>query len=146
MGGTSFVLDWGGLDIMVKNSIAKARKNQTVLGKIGEAMRSSTVERFSLGETPEGKSWTPSQRALKEDGQTLVNKEALRKSIVFETTSDRVVWGSNEEYARIHQLGGETGRNHAVTIEARPYIGLSSDDEEEILDILKKHMLLVLDE
>jgi len=31
------------------------------------------------------------------------------------------IWSSNP-YSRIHELGGKTGRNHATTIPARPYV------------------------
>ena len=32
------------------------------------------------------------------------------------------VIGSNLAYARIHELGGQTGRNHSVKLPARPYL------------------------
>lgn len=40
--------------------------------------------------------------------------------------------GSNVPYARIHQLGGKAGRNHKVTIPARPFLGLSSEAKQAI--------------
>jgi phage virion morphogenesis protein len=47
-------------------------------------------------------------------------------------------------YARIHQLGGKAGRGHAVTLPARPYIGISEDDIKEARAIIRDHMVAVL--
>ena len=33
-----------------------------------------------------------------------------------------VAVGTDVDYARIHEFGGKTGRGHAVTIKARPYL------------------------
>ena len=48
--------------------------------------------------------------------------------------------GSNLRYARIHQLGGLTGRGHKAKIPARPYLGLTKEERmyalEDIADIL----------
>lgn len=41
-------------------------------------------------------------------------------------------------YAAIHQFGGKAGRGHAVTIPARPYVGLSRDRTERILAYARK--------
>ncbi|MDO5296733.1 MAG: phage virion morphogenesis protein [bacterium] len=39
--------------------------------------------------------------------------------------------GSNIRYARIHQLGGLTGRGHKAKIPARPYLGLTQQQKEK---------------
>lgn len=48
--------------------------------------------------------------------------------------------GAVEKYAAIHQFGGEAGRDGAVTIPARPYLGFDEEDvdilSEELLDYL----------
>ena len=48
--------------------------------------------------------------------------------------------GSNLRYARIHQLGGLTGRGHKAKIPARPYLGLTKEERmyalEDIGEIL----------
>ena len=43
--------------------------------------------------------------------------------------------GSNKDYARIHQLGGDAGRNKKTKIIARPYLNLG---EKELNNILKE--------
>ncbi|NDV18265.1 phage virion morphogenesis protein [Pseudodesulfovibrio sp. JC047] len=76
----------------------------------------------------------------------LVDKGAsgLMGSIGYEASTNDVVWGTNKVYARIHQLGGETGRGHAVTLPERPYIGISEDDIDEARAILADHLVGVL--
>lgn len=58
------------------------------------------------------------------------------------------VWGIDLNvipYARIHELGGQAGRNHAATIPPRPYIGPSIQSFQNetlptIIDIMLKRL------
>jgi len=144
MGGTSFKLDWGGLDRMLGTAVTKARQGKAAMEEIGEMLVSSTVERFDSSTAPDGSRWTPSQRAEKEGGKTLVDTGRLRGSIGYEASPDQVVVGSNLVYARIQQLGGKAGRNHAVELPARPYLGVSDDDIDEARAILADHLVGIL--
>jgi phage virion morphogenesis protein len=110
------------------------------MAEIGEALVSSTVERFESGEGPDGTAWKPSQRAEKEGGKTLVDTGRLRGSIGYEASPASVSVGSNLVYARIHQLGGKAGRKHAVTLPPRPYLGFSEEDIKEARAILAEHL------
>lgn len=144
MGGTSFKLDWNGMDRMVGSAVGGAARTQGVMAEIGEMLTSSTVERFDAGQGPDGESWEPSRRAEQEGGKTLVDTGRLRGSIGYEASPAQVAVGSNVASARIHQLGGQTGRGHAVTLPARPYIGISEDDIKEARAILRDHLVAVL--
>jgi phage virion morphogenesis protein len=53
-----------------------------------------------------------------------------------------VIYGSNMEYARIHQKGGETGRGKKTKIPARPYMGVPKDFERNFFDDPKIRELL----
>ena len=44
------------------------------------------------------------------------------------------------EYAGIHQFGGMAGRNRSTEIPARPYLGLSAEDRDEILDAASDYL------
>lgn len=55
---------------------------------------------------------------------------------------DSAIIGSNLAYAAIHQLGGQAGKNKKVTIPARPYLKLTDDDLEEIINYVK-HFLYI---
>ena len=42
-----------------------------------------------------------------------------------------VAVGTDVDYARIHEFGGKTGRGHAVTIKARPYLRPALDENRD---------------
>ena len=67
-------------------------------------------------------------------GQILQVTGQLASSISTHYDEDSAVIGSNLDYAAIHQLGGQTGRKKAVSIPARPYLQLTDEDFEEILE------------
>lgn len=89
----------------------------------------------------------------------------LAGSIGYDVTEDEVRVGATPIYAAIHQLGGtiskpagsrwmvgrrfarradgDGGREvaipaHTITIPARPYLGVSAEDEEDILDMAER--------
>ena len=64
----------------------------------------------------------------------------LAASINTYYDNDSAVIGSNLEYAAIHQLGGQAGKNKSVEIPARPYLFLTNDDYDEILHEINKHL------
>ena len=73
--------------------------------------------------------WTPSQRASSEGDVTLQQTGRLASSIVTDYDAASVVIGSNVEYARIHQLGGQAGRGRKVELPARPYLPITADGD-----------------
>ncbi|WP_419787219.1 phage virion morphogenesis protein [Pseudodesulfovibrio sp.] len=144
MGGTSFKLDWGGLDKVLGSAVSKAGQSKAAMEEIGEMLTSSTVERFDSSTGPDGEAWPISQRAEKEGGKTLVDTGRLRGSIGYEASPDQVVVGSNLVYSRIHQLGGEAGRGHSLKLPPRPYLGISQGDIKEARAILADHLARIL--
>lgn len=56
----------------------------------------------------------------------------LRSSIASSVTQTGFKLGTSLVYARIHQRGGQAGRNHATTIPARPYLVFQDEDIQEI--------------
>ncbi len=73
-------------------------------------------------------------------GKTLTDTAQLRKSIEHRATGDEVtvgsLTGSNLKYARIHQMGGRAGRGLSVDLPARPYLGVSKQDAEDIREMV----------
>lgn len=165
-GKTGVSLNWGGLDKVVGRVAHKIANRKLLLESVGEALVSSTFQRFMDEEDPTGKKWEPSQRAkptedkrapMRRDakgrllkgsgkitkgnkgGKTLQDTGSLRDSIDYATTPDSVMVGSNPDkmgtnkvYAAIHQFGGKAGRGRKVTIPARPFVGISKEDMEEV--------------
>lgn len=117
----------------------------------------STQRRFADGKGPDGEAWKPSWRVQEKGGKTLIDSGRLLNSITSDSGDDFAEWGSNVIYARIHQLGGEIlpkskkalffrtpdggGRSvKKVTMPDRPYLGINEDDEENIIDIVNRHL------
>lgn len=133
-GGCS--LNWGGLDRAIEQAARKIAHRKLLMESVGEALVSGAVERFSKEEAPDGTKWEASRRALEESGQTLTDSARLKTSVDYAATDDSVMVGSNLAYARIHQLGGRAGRGRKVKLPARPYLGVSKADMEEV-----KHLI-----
>jgi phage virion morphogenesis protein len=115
--------------------------------EIGDYMITATRSRFDTETAPDGSKWaalSPRYAARKArmrsvvDGGTriLAKRGTLRDTIRYKASRSDVVIGSNEVYAAIHQLGGQAGRGRKATIPARPFLGISPQDQEEILRIL----------
>lgn len=127
-----------------------------IMNAIAEGIRTSTLERFRSEESPEGTKWSPSIRASKQGGKTLTKSAVLKNSIRAEADGSGAAVGTNLAYAATHQFGDERtirakkgrylrfqigGRwvsipSVRVNIPARPFLGISKEDEEEIRAIL----------
>ena len=156
-------LNWGGLDKALLGAARRLSERRLLMDGIGEMLVSSTIQRFEDEEGPDGKAWEPSIRATpsedsrapvrrgkdgrllkgsgkkikgRKGGKTLTDTARLRKSIEHRATGDEVTVGSNVEYARIHQMGGRAGRGLSVDLPARPYLGVSKQDAEDIREMV----------
>lgn len=105
-----------------------------LMDEVANIIERSTVERFRSNIAPDGQKWLPSERVMRaqEPASTLVDSGHLRDSITSQSDGDSAEVGSNEHYALIHQEGGQTGRNHATKLPARPYLGLSRGDKIDV--------------
>ena len=111
---------------------------------VGEHLLTSVEERFETQTSPDGAAWqalspvTVAQRLRSSSTApvTILRQSGrLAGSINYEANSEQTRVGTSLVYAAIHHFGGEAGRGHAVTIPARPYLGLSPEDEEAIIKI-----------
>lgn len=120
-----------------------------LMDAIGMGLEASTVERFNeTSRAPDGTPWKPSI-AADEGRRTLVQRGHLRDSITHRAGPRSVRVGTNVLYAAVHQLGAviraktarglvfrigrEWRRVREVRIPARPFLGVSAEDEEMIL-------------
>ncbi len=127
----------------------------------GVTLEAATLDRFDREEAPSGLAWEKSQRAIDEGGKTLTDTGMLRQSVHSVASGNKVEVGTNKIYAGIHQFGfsgSVTVGKHTRTIDrafgkalkqpvtfevdaferlvnmpARPYLGLSAEDETELL-------------
>jgi phage virion morphogenesis protein len=111
---------------------------------VGEHLLNSVKDNFENESAPDGTRWktlsqvTRDKRSKKYGNAPVTILRAsgdLMNSINMQASSDDARIGSSLIYAAIHQLGGDAGRGKKVTIPARPYLGLSTADEEEIFAI-----------
>lgn len=127
---------------------------------IGLELRDATDRRFKRGVDPDERPWPKSMRAYLQGGQTLRDTGLLQSSITFapdRTGLDFGVIGSNLKYARIHQYGGVIRPKKAkaltfaladgtlvkvkkVVMPARPYIGLSVTDKDDLVELTTEYM------
>lgn len=85
--------------------------------------------------------WSPAYAATRHGGQSLLEgKGHLLDSLTAFADAQTAGWGTNVKYAAIHQFGGKAGRNRQVDIPARPYFGVSDDNEQEFLDITERYL------
>jgi len=162
LGGEARTL--GALDLIAERLADKT----PLMRDISAQILTSTQLRFETQSGPDGVAWKPSIRALATGGVTLTDTARLRDSFIAANTSDTAEVGSNVEYAPTHQFGRtkvEQVKPHARRIEqafgkplrfavyqsvgeysrkpnipARPMLGLSSDDQGDILDLAERHL------
>ncbi len=127
-----------------------------IMNAIAEGIRTSTLERFRSEESPEGTKWKPSIRATRQGGKTLTKSAGLKNSIRAQADGSGAAVGTNMAYAATHQFGDErtirakksrylrfqigdrwvSVPSVRVNIPARPFLGISKEDEEEIKAML----------
>lgn len=125
-----------------------------VMEDIGEYLLRTTRDRFVEEEDPEGNAWQPLSEATKARKRRNVDKVLTRdgylRDIVIRASRDSVEVGSPRIYAGTHQFGaergsfGSTGRGSPIPfgdIPARPFLGLSADDRDEIGELVREFIL-----
>ena len=124
----------------------KGENLRPLMKNIAGIFASATEENFKN----EGRAdkWTELSEATKKQrtkqkkwpGQILQVSGQLASSISTQYDDESAIIGSNLDYAAIHQLGGQAGKNKKVEIPARPYLKLTDDDFEEIITETEKFL------
>lgn len=85
---------------------------------------------------------TIKQRTKKKQwpGMILQVSGQLASSVNTYHDNESAIIGSNLDYAAIHQVGGDAGKNKSTHIEARPYLKLTDEDLDEILLLVSKYL------
>lgn len=121
------------------------------LGEIGHTLAENARLRFRVSRGPDGTRWqrlSPVTIARRRKGSAvpLLDTGKLRNEITFRPDARSVTVGTNVIYAAVQQLGarkgafGRTSRGAPIpwgTIPPRPFLGVSTEDREEIIDILR---------
>ena len=157
------------ITISVEDAAARAMLNKLgqmdtapLMRRLGERIQAWTQDRFDANQqqAPDGTPWAKlNPKYAQNKPRHLQNRKLtlsghLRKSIRWQLLdSQSVLVGTNVPYAAIHQFGGtirpKKGKALAfggrfvqsVTIPARPYLGISEQDNKEIQEIIKDWVL-----
>ncbi|BCB26473.1 hypothetical protein SKTS_13590 [Sulfurimicrobium lacus] len=145
--------------------IALGRNPSDAMRDIATYGENSTRERFKLQIDPDGNRWKPSLRVQLRGGRTLTKDGHLGNSITSRSSKDVAEWGSNREYAAIHQIGFDgqikipahqreistvfgkklkskmtvnvSGYTLRQRIVARAYLGTNAENAADILDLIQ---------
>lgn len=124
-----------------------ARRMGPAFKDIGEQLVNTTGNRFRDSMGPDGTPWKGNEdttKARKKSDRPLIGETGrLEDQINYDANDQSVLMGSGMEYAAMQQFGGKKSDfpHLWADIPARPFIGLSADDENEIGEIVMKHLL-----
>lgn len=127
-----------------------------VMEQIGEYLVMSTKERFKAGTSPAGTKWAPksattlarygARKSNRVDVRPLFGPSGMLSSQIFhEARAQEVEVGSNLVYAAVQQFGAGKGQFGTMSngspipwgnIPARPFLGISAKDEQNILALI----------
>lgn len=145
--------------------IAKGTTLTPLMQDLGEFLTETTKQRFETSTAPDGTRWEPNAPAtylayldkfsgsygksgqLSKAGanrasgkKPLIGETGrLSREIYYQADATGVEISSGLIYSAIQQFGGVAGRG--VQIPARPYLGLSAEDEVEITEIAGAYLL-----
>jgi phage virion morphogenesis protein len=141
-------------------AVARTERPRDLYDALGAMLALSTDKRFEDEKDPEGNPWPKSVRAMTDGGKTLTDTTALRGSNTWEATDKGVAVGTNMIYAAIHQFGGvikaKNGKGlsfeiggerivvQSVTMPKRAFLGVSAEDEKELLALAGEWLLTPL--
>ncbi|MBQ4852699.1 phage virion morphogenesis protein [Pseudoalteromonas sp. MMG012] len=124
------------------NELVDSVQDRTALHRdIGEYMQLSTAERFAKEQAPDGTPWEPlkestKKRKTKNRNSILRENDFLRDTLAYDAGSDAMEFGSNRVQAALMQWGGTDDMAPGpAAVEARPFVGVSNDDEDEIIQL-----------
>lgn len=140
MAGASITIDYDDREVLDALSRLAGHVDDLspVMAEIGEYLAEQTKQRFDQGIAPDGSPWAPlspryAKRKPKHKTEPLLLSEVLRDTIRYQAGRQSVEVGTDRIYAATHQFG-------RGPIPARPFLGISHDDQTEILQILRDYI------
>jgi phage virion morphogenesis protein len=152
----------------LKNLERKTGNLRPALKEIGEDLMESTKRRFATSTAPDGTPWEANSPVTiarylgqtggnyKKDGSLtkrgagragsknplIGETKELSSSIGYQVTANTVAVGSPMEYAAMQQFGGKKSEFPHLwgDIPARPFLGLSDDDEAKIVGVVRRYL------
>jgi len=135
------------------DDLSKVATNpRPALLSIGDDLVKSTKKRFDESRGPDGKAWAPNTETTlkrKRGTKPLIGEGILRDQIGYAEGANVLTIFSSMEYAATQQFGadrgafGRTKRNAPIpwgNIPARPFLGISNDDEKMIIETISDYL------
>ena len=124
------------LDRRIDRLLAGLNNPEPLLRELAAAGESQTRRRMESDKRgPDGTpwpEWSPGYAATRHGGQSLLDARGdLIQSLTAFADRQTAGWGTNLIYAATHQFG-------RGAIPARPFMGVSDDDERELLDLAEE--------
>lgn len=143
---TDIVFDNRDVLTALQNLERAAGDLRPALQDIGETLTESTKRRFETKTGPDGAPWAPNRPAtIERKGRDwpLTGHGTLMDTIHWQLQGhNAVAIGSPMEYAAMQQFGGSRAEFPWLwgDIPARPFLGVSEEDEADMLAIIDGHL------
>jgi phage virion morphogenesis protein len=140
MAGASVTIDDRDLLAALSRLQQAGGNMRAVFNDIGELLLKSTSERFESEQSPDGEPWAlltvkyVTEKPYNYD-KILVLDGYLLGSLDYQSSETAVQIGTNIKYGATHQFGRPDDG-----IIARPFLGLSASDKEEVLIRIAEHL------
>lgn len=149
MSGIKITIDASDVEAGLQALLGKMADQSGFFMSAGEHLLARLQNRFKEERAPDGAAWaklapaTIAARLANNPGAPLTILRVsgdLFGSFVYQAGSTQVEIGSDNEdaYPHAHHFGAKTGRGHAVTLPARPILGLEPDDPEILMEIAEE--------
>lgn len=140
MAGAFVEVDARNVELALGKLAAAAGNVRPALVEIGDHMIDWHQQRWDRQVDPDGRRWEAlspryQRRKKKHKDRILLLDEILRDTLHYQADADSLQFGTSREYGATHQFG-DPRRN----IPARPFLGISEEDEREITEILAEHL------
>lgn len=117
-----------------------------LLGDIGEYLLGATQDRAAREVSPDGVPWAAlspryaKRKEKKRPGAQLLTYDhhMLGDRLAWQVAGGTLYVGTSAKYGAIQQFGGRG-------IPARPWLGISDEDEQEIVALTRDHLLMALE-
>lgn len=150
------------LDVYLDSRLAEAKLSELAerlgdlsvpLSDIGEHLLLATDTRFKQQVAPDGSPWAPLSPvtlAKKQGDRILRDSGILQDTTRYQVSGGELAVGTDRSYGAVHQFGqprGASGKTRRGTpipwgdIPARPFLGLSNEDEEAVARIVSDYLI-----
>ena len=148
MAGVKITIDLQGQEAIDQTlrRLARAGHNlRPLLGDVGEHLLNAHRERWEREVAPDGTPWEPlsepyatRKRSQVPNAGILVFDDYLKGSLRYQASHKNLLLGTDRPYGATHQFGRDFGRGSPIP--ARPWLGLTDEDTDVLLDTLREHL------